>query len=518
MYKKWKRAATAMLALVLALSLSLPIAAIAESSGETEASANTNSVQNSSALGTYAAELAQAKEESAAYRTAAYTADKLSGATDLIDEEAAFDADIAAEGAQQQIKAIEQENSTESGTDSSTTTPETDCVLTILYYEYPTYLEPGVPPNEEGLYLLGERKITGLTQGQVVNAWNYVVYIPGYFFFDGWPAKPTISTDPSQNVIKLFYGRQWNYEYTVNYYVMEGADLSADNWKDALAPEEVTFKKFGTETFVDQPYGKLVEGDAYAYQLDGAYVVDSYPANIRVGTDPDNNVLNVLYATDSPRLPNVFDPADGPAIFDPDTADTPDTDNPDGSIGGIDGVVPPPNNSSDNNVNGSGSSNESGSVNGSTSNGTNKPTLPNDTVFDKDEFIQVLPGGNGTLPDGMTQEEVDKLFKDFIESQPKEGPIEITDEMLANPIDPKVARATIAAYMAGLERGAAGTESALAGAHKPFYITHLLCIALIIVLTILAIVGFGLYLHERRKTSELLDQTNNSNFVQSATP
>ena len=53
---------------------------------------------------------------------------------------------------------------------------------------------------------------------------------------------------------------------------MENADLTADNWKDALAPDDVKFVKMGSETFTDQRFDKLVKGDAYEYKIDGTYV------------------------------------------------------------------------------------------------------------------------------------------------------------------------------------------------------------------------------------------------------
>ena len=152
--------------------------------------------------------------------------------------------------------------------------------------------------------LLGSRTLSGLHEGDVVDAWDYVVNIPGHFFWDGWPAKLTVSRDPNQNVIVLHYVKLWNAEYTVNYYVMTGADLTADTWSEALAPEEVTFTKMGSETFTNQRFDALIKGDAYEYKLNDMYVIDTYPAEIRLGTDPDNNVINVLYVPELATLPD----------------------------------------------------------------------------------------------------------------------------------------------------------------------------------------------------------------------
>lgn len=188
--------------------------------------------------------------------------------------------------------------------DSDGLTPADDCSVTLKYYEIVQYDDPDEPVGDDNLRLLGSRTLSGLHEGDVVDAWDYVVNIPGHFFWDGWPAKLTVSRDPNQNVIVLHYVKLWNAEYTVNYYVMTGADLTAGTWSEALAPEEVTFTKMGSETFTNQRFDALIKGDAYEYKLNDMYVIDTYPAEIRLGTDPDNNVINVLYVPELATLPD----------------------------------------------------------------------------------------------------------------------------------------------------------------------------------------------------------------------
>ncbi|MDE8685651.1 hypothetical protein P0G11_14080, partial [Adlercreutzia rubneri] len=77
---------------------------------------------------------------------------------------------------------------------------------------------------------------------------------------------------------------------------------TADNWKGSLAPDDVKFGKMGSETFTNQRFDQLVKGDAYEYKIDGTYVVDTYPSEIHVGVNPDDNVINVLYVPDSANL------------------------------------------------------------------------------------------------------------------------------------------------------------------------------------------------------------------------
>lgn len=349
-----------------------------------------------------------------------------------------------------------------------------NCTATIKYYENATWLEPGYEPNEDGRYFMGERVITGLSEGDVLDAWDYVVDIEGFFFFDGWPAKLTITSNPDDNVIELFYFREWSSEYTVNYYMMVGADLTADTWAGALAPSDVEFIKFDSEVFENQPYGMLVEGDAYEYRLDGKYVVDSYPPEIRVGSDADNNVLNVLYVPDSTHLPDDFEIPDD--VFSVE--------------GGANG----------------------GASNGSGSTGTGPgSTLPDDETFGRDEI-------EGLLPDGLTTDEIDDLFKDFIGSQADSGRLEITDEMLANPVDREEAAERVAAYRAGLEQGDDQASAQEAQVAEESGCDHLLCILIIILLLILCIIGYVLYGRERKLRAELQEQLDHTPSEQVKVP
>lgn len=191
-----------------------------------------------------------------------------------------------------------------SSVDSHDLSPADNCSITLKYYEIVQYDDPNEPVADDNLRLLGSKTLSGFHEGDIVDAWDYVVNIPGHFFWDGWPAKLTVSRDPNQNVIVLHYVKLWNAEYTVNYYVMTGADLTAGTWSEALAPEEVTFTKMGSETFTNQRFDALIKGDAYEYKLNDMYVIDTYPAEIRLGTDPDNNVINVLYVPELATLPD----------------------------------------------------------------------------------------------------------------------------------------------------------------------------------------------------------------------
>lgn len=53
---------------------------------------------------------------------------------------------------------------------------------TIMYYENVSYDDGDVEPDEEGRVLLGTYELKDVHVGQTLNAWDYVVDIPGYFF------------------------------------------------------------------------------------------------------------------------------------------------------------------------------------------------------------------------------------------------------------------------------------------------------------------------------------------------
>lgn len=294
------------------------------------------------------------------------------------------------------------------GSDAEASTDAAATTATIMYYENVSYDDGDVEPDEEGRVLLGTYELKDVHVGQTLNAWDYVVDIPGYFFWDGWPQNLTLGENPDDNVIKLFYFKLWNNEYTVNYYLMENADLSADNWKDALKPDDVKFIKMGSETFTDQRFDKLVKGDAYEYKIDGTYVVDTYPAEIRVGVNPDDNVINVLYVPDSPNIP------DGVGVPDDTTKPNDDATPPDDGSSTPDGDTP--------------------------SDSTTPPSLPSDTTFDKDEIETAVPNK-------------DEVTNDFIASGDVQDKVEITDEMIENPVSKTDADYVKNVYETGLREG-----------------------------------------------------------------
>lgn len=357
----------------------------------------------------------------------------------------------------------------ESEAPTNTEAAVANCTATIRYYEAVTYEEPGVTPDEANRYLLGTRTINNLSEGDVLDAWDYVVDLKGYFFFDGSPRTVVVSTDPDKNVIELVYVRYWNHSYTVNYYLMTGADLTASNWNGALQPEDVQFTKFATETIENQPFGALITADTHKHQIDGTYLVDAYPSEIRVGTDENNNTINVLYVPSYLNLPDDFEIVETPVPGDSNTGS-------DGSGDDMTGEIP--------NGPGSGSNNESGStvvvVPGTQNPITSAPS-------------QVIVEGNtADLPDDLTMEEVLAKFQEYIDAQSDEK-VEITDDLPK--VDPNVAMQLIAAYNTGLNEGKASCTTTTCN--------HIPCIIIMIILAILMILFLVLYLRQRSISKNL---------------
>lgn len=340
--------------------------------------------------------------------------------------------------------------------------PDGDCVITLEYYENVTYEDPDKPPTTaDGRRLMGVITLGGAHEGDVLDVWDVAVNIPGYFFFDAWPAKLTVSADPSQNVVQLFYVRLWNSSYTVNYYLMTGADLTADNWGDALAPDDVHFTKMGSQTFDHQPFDALVEGDAYEYKLNGTYVIDTYPAEIRLGLNPDDNVINVLYTPESPFLP---DDGTKPPANEGDGSQKPPASD--------DSSATPPN--------GGGS--------------TSTPTLPGDTTLDKDDLVTILPD-DVLVPDGVTEgsdpSDSDEVVDDFVGADVDEnGNVEITDDMLDHPVNKEENQKLAEAYRTGVAQGAALAQTGDA--------TTAWVVALVAAVAV-AIAGIAIFVSHRNK-------------------
>lgn len=324
---------------------------------------------------------------------------------------------------------------TEASTDAEEVTVATETApqtyITVNYYEHYIHDEDG-NPSEEGTRLLGSRAFPA-TAGEHANTWDYVADIPGFFFWDAWPANLVISENPDDNVLDLFYMRLSASTYTVNYYAMTDADLSADTWAGALAAHP-QFYFLGHETFTGQLYDKLVTGSQVATPIDEAYTVGTYPDSIRLTMDPEDNVINVLYAPKAANLPDDMDATEGEET--PDTPDVEQPDTPDEGNGGED---------TDNPDNGDGEDVEKPSPD-EPDNPT--PDAPDTDAPDNgdDNESEEPPIGYPPIGDVLAPGNGDS---------DSNGEIEITDEMLDKAPTPQQAQAMKDAYNTGVEQGAA---------------------------------------------------------------
>ncbi len=376
--------------------------------------------------------------------------------------------------------------------DSNAKTEGAATTATIMYYENVNYDDGDVKPDSEGRVLLGSYELKDVHVGQTLNAWDYVVDIPGYFFWDGWPQNLTLSENPDDNVIKLFYFKLFNNEYTVNYYLMENADLSADNWKDALKPDDVKFIKMGSETFTNQRFDKLVKGDAYEYKIDGTYVVDTYPSEIRVGVNPDDNVINVLYVPDSPNIPDSMGtpddgtkPDDGAApdgTTPPDDGTTPDAGatQPDSETEGDSSGTPDQGNGGSTGDKPADTPSD-GSASAPDSDTSTPPSLPSDTTFDKDEIEAAVP-------------DKDEVVNDFVASGDAQDKVEITDEMIENPVNKAEADYVKNVYETGLREGESLAQT---GDRTAIFVVASIAVTAAVV----AAVAFALHRRSQRKNN-----------------
>lgn len=223
----------------------------------------------------------------------------------------------------------------------------------------------------------------------------------------------------------------------------------------------------GSQTFTGQPFDSLVEGDAYEYKLDGTYVIDTYPAQIRLGLEPDDNVINVLYTPESAN-----DLPDG--VVKPDEPVTPPTGGGSGGAGG--GNTGGGNDGEDNGNIGSGDGNTSG--NGDE---PSKPTLPGDTTLDKDDIDAILPD----------DAEDPGIHDDFVGPEANEdGTIDITDEMLDHPVNKAEAQKLADAYRTGVSQGAGLAQTGD---------STMLWVLAFVVVAAAAIVGIAVFMSRRRK-------------------
>lgn len=210
------------------------------------------------------------------------------------------------------------------GTSSSSCAGDGDYSMTFYYIELVHYHDPELN-HPSGLRLLHTHTVTGLNVGDQLDTWDYVADLEGYLFFDAIPARPVVGEDEALNGVELRYMNPELNEYTVDYYrvcdgsdhldgdadevapeVSRGSDANASNDRitEILGGQPVVFEKFKSVTVDCQPFNVKVHGDSLAHQIDNLMYLESYPSSIRVSTDPEDNVISLLYTDTMTSLPD----------------------------------------------------------------------------------------------------------------------------------------------------------------------------------------------------------------------
>lgn len=210
------------------------------------------------------------------------------------------------------------------GTSSSSCAGDGDYSMTFYYIELVHYHDPELN-HPSGLRLLHTHTVTGLNVGDQLDTWDYVADLEGYLFFDAIPARPVVGEDEALNGVELRYMNPELNEYTVDYYrvrdgsdhidgdaeevapeISRGSDTNASNDRitEILGGQPVVFEKFKSVTVDCQPFNVKVHGDSLAHQIDNLMYLESYPSSIRVSTNAEDNVINLLYTDTMVSLPD----------------------------------------------------------------------------------------------------------------------------------------------------------------------------------------------------------------------
>lgn len=315
-------------------------------------------------------------------------------------------------------------------TTSTSCAGDGDYSMTFYYCEFVSYDDPTFD-HPSGQRLLHSHTVTGLNLGDQLDTWDYVANIEGYFFFDAIPARPVVVEDESQNGVELRYMNPHLNEYTINYYrICDGEEPHGDaepetetahratgennddseRLVETINGQKVAFDKIKSVTVDEQPCNIKVEGHSWAHELDDLMYLDSFPASIRLSTDPASNVINLVYADTMASLPDDTEVADKPENgSEPDstpgetTPSTPDDSTTDGADDATDGDNPG-NGSGDATGSDSDSSTDedaSDTVDTSANDADDDTNADDDTVVDdadNESSTTVLPADDATLP------------------------------------------------------------------------------------------------------------------------
>lgn len=169
-------------------------------------------------------------------------------------------------------------------------------VYEIVFYDDPSFDEPG------GLRLMETKVIDGLKAGETIDLWNYVEMRDDFFFFDGWPRYITLSENPEENRAQLHYMRSKS-PSVVNYYLVgeagEAPLMKAAPIVDDVEGVPVSFWKMGSYQVQSLPLGVQIASEQCAVELDGLVYLDADKDSIAVEPLAAANEINLFYTVDT---------------------------------------------------------------------------------------------------------------------------------------------------------------------------------------------------------------------------
>lgn len=189
-----------------------------------------------------------------------------------------------------------EEGSAPAGEKAGEPTSLTLSVYEIVFYDDPSFDEPG------GLRLMETKVIDGLKAGETIDLWNYVEMRDDFFFFDGWPRYIVLSENPEENHAQLHYMRSKS-PSVVNYYLVGEASaaplMKAAPIVDDVEGVPVSFWKMGSYQVQSLPLGAQIASEQCAVELDGLVYLDADKDSIAVEPLAAANEINLFYTVDT---------------------------------------------------------------------------------------------------------------------------------------------------------------------------------------------------------------------------
>ena len=147
-------------------------------------------------------------------------------------------------------------------------TKRTDLSYTLKFYDVDTYEQ-----------IHTDKTVGSQIFESVISAANAKIDIDGYRFERGEPTSLTISSNSSNNIIRLYYLRLTGLQYTVRY-------VEKGNSSNVLHEDKVDN---------EQTYGNVISAADEVISIDGYNYDSASSSTITIGTDANENVITLYY-------------------------------------------------------------------------------------------------------------------------------------------------------------------------------------------------------------------------------